>query len=109
MKRRKEIWEALHPVKPLRFDALGTVEGPMTEDEEREQLEVESLVPPQVAGAWGGARPQEKGFAAETASISGETKQSINRRIAIADALGDDLDKVVGTSLDKGVELAALG
>ena len=52
---------------------------------------------------------QEKGFAAETASISGETKQSINRRIAIADALGDDLDKVVGTSLDKGVELAALG
>jgi len=36
------------------------------------------------------------------------TKQSINQHLARAEALGDDLDKVAGTSLDKGVELDAL-
>ena len=33
------------------------------------------------------------------------TKQAINRHVARADALGDDLERVVGTSLDKGVVL----
>jgi hypothetical protein len=40
----------------------------------------------------GPGRPKE--FSAETAAISGESKRSINSRIAIADALGDDLDKL---------------
>ena len=54
------------------------------------------------------ARPQEKAFAAETAAITGESKRDVNRHLARAEALGDDLDKVTGTSLDKGVELDAL-
>ena len=51
-------------------------------------------------------RPKE--FAAETAAITGEAKRTINQHLARAEALGDDLDKVTGTSLDKGVELDAL-
>ena len=84
------------------FDALGTVEGPMTEAEEREQ--VEPVIPPVAKHG----HAQEKSFAAATADASGMTKQAINRHLARAEALGDDLDKVTGTSLDKGVELDAL-
>lgn len=47
-------------------------------------------------------------FAAETAAVSGETKRDINRHLSRAEALGDDLQAVAGTSLDKGVELDAL-
>lgn len=36
------------------------------------------------------------------------TKQAINQHLARAEALGDDLQAVAGTSLDKGVELDAL-
>ena len=36
------------------------------------------------------------------------TKQAINQHLARAEALGDDLPRVTGTSLDKGVELDAL-
>jgi hypothetical protein len=84
------------------FDALGTVEEHMTEAEEREQV---AQVAPPVAKH---GRAQDKGFAADTAQISGESKAAINRHLARAEALGDDLDKVTGTSLDKGVELDAL-
>ena len=111
VKRRKEIWEALHPVRQRFdsvFDALGTVEGPMTDAEERDETEVGQVVPPQFAGQLGGARPQTKSFAADTAALTGEDKRTINRHLARAEALGDDLDKVTGTSLDKGVELDAL-
>ena len=92
-------WRALdrHPG----YD-VGTVEGPMTEAEEREQV---AQVAPPVAKH---GRAQDKGFAADTAQISGESKAAINRHLARAKALGDDLDKVTGTSLDKGVELDAL-
>ena len=56
-----------------------------------------------------GAGPQhEKAFATETAAATGKTKQSINQKLARAVALGDDVEKVVGTSLDKGVEMDAL-
>ena len=105
VKRRKEIWEALHPVRQRFdsvFDALGTVEGPMTDAEEREQ--VEPVIPPVAKHG----HAQEKSFAAATADASGMTKQAINRHLARAEALGDVLDKVTGTSLDKGVELDAL-
>lgn len=47
-------------------------------------------------------------FAADTAATTGETKRDINRQIARAEALGDDLNRIAGTSLDKGVELDAL-
>jgi|GEM_PF-6439735 len=83
IKRRKEIWEALHPAE-----------------------QVAQLEPPVEVKKHG--RPQEKGFASETAEVSGESKASVNRHVARAEALGDDINEVVGTSLDKGVELDAL-
>lgn len=79
IKRRKEVWEALHPNS-------GTSDSTITER--------------------GPGRPQE--FASDTSKSAGMTKQAINRHVARAEALGDDLDAVVGTSLDKGVELDAL-
>lgn len=47
-------------------------------------------------------------FAGDTASVAGITKRSINEHVARAEALGPDLHAVIGTSLDKGVELDAL-
>lgn len=63
-------WRALdrHPG----YD-VGTVEGPMTEAEEREQV---AQVAPPVAKH---GHAQEKSFAAATADASGMTKQAINR------------------------------
>lgn len=80
--RRKQIWEALNP----------------------EGIAVRQIVPPQSTMA----RQQQHQFAAETAVATGENKRDINRHLARADALGDDLSAVAGTSLDKGVELDAL-
>lgn len=76
IKRRKEVWAALHPNTGTTCSGLG-----------------------------GRGNTQ---FASETASASGQSKQNVNRHVARAEALGDDLDAVVGTSLDKGVELDAL-
>ena len=53
-------------------------------------------------------RRQELGFAAETAALTGESVRSIQRHLARADALGDDLERIKGTSLDKGTEMDAL-
>lgn len=86
IKRRKQIWEALYPGG---------------------KLEVGEVFPPQV-GTHGGARPQRQQFASDTAAVSGESKRSINQHLARAESLGDDLPRVTGTSLDKGVELDAL-
>ncbi len=47
-----------------------------------------------------------KGFAASTAA-AGMTKQAINQHLARADALGDDLERITDTSLDKGTEMDA--
>lgn len=98
-KRRKQIWEALHPkVK----SAAGAA------DFDADDLEVAQREPPQVSGH-GGARPQTKSFASATAEATGQSKATTNRALARADALGDEtLNAVVGTSLDKGVELDAL-
>jgi hypothetical protein len=82
IKRRKEIWEARNPEQ------------------------VEKVFPPVDVAKHG--RAQEKGFAADTAAVTGQTKQSINQHVSRAEALGDDLLEVTGTSLDKGVELDAL-
>jgi len=84
IKRRKQIWEALHP-------SSGT-NCPETRVSSR--------------GRVGEGRPPE--FASETAAVSGESKRDVNRHLARAEAIGDDLERVTGTSLDKGVELDAL-
>ena len=81
MKRRRQIWEAMHPGE-----------------------QVAQLAPPVAKHG----HAQTKAFAASTAAATGMTKSSINRYIARAEALGDTLDRVTGTSLDKGVELDAL-
>ena len=94
-------------VQQTALDA-GTVGERLTETEEREELEVGQVVRPQVF-THGGARPQTQGFAEETAALTGESARNISRRVSIAEALGEQaLDRVTGTSLDKGVELAAL-
>ena len=79
IKRRKAIWEALHPNSGASC----------------------ATIPERGPG-----RPVE--FAADTAKVTGESKSQINRHVARAEALGDDLPRVAGTSLDKGVELDAL-
>ncbi|MBS0467486.1 MAG: hypothetical protein JSS31_09510 [Proteobacteria bacterium] len=71
IKRRKAIWEALHP------------EG--------------GRISPTPGG------DQKIWFAADTGAVTGESKRRINEHLARAEALGDDLQKVEGTSLDKGV------
>ena len=81
-KRRKEIWLALHPYESNSGATCADIQDR------------------------GRGRPQE--FASETSSVTGESKSQINRHIARAEALGDDINRVVGTSLDKGVELDAL-
>lgn len=86
IKRRRQIWEALHP----------------------EEIQVGKVCPPESVTGYKQPPPQEKGFAASTAAVSGESKRSINQHLARADALGDDLERIAGTSLDKGVELDAL-
>lgn len=85
-KRRKQIWEALHPAPKVQ---VAQVEPP----------EIGYRKPP----------PQDKAFASATAEATGQSKATTNRALARADALGDEtLKAVVGTSLDKGVELDAL-
>mgnify|MGYP001396276131 FL=1 len=79
IKRRKQIWEALHP------NSGNTL----------------STIPDRGPG-----RPKE--FGGATAEAAGMTKQAINQHLARAEAIGDDLERVTGTSLDKGVELDAL-
>lgn len=82
IKRRKAIWEALHPA----------------------EIQVAQVAPPESATGYKQPPPQEKAFAAETSAVTGESKSQINRHLARAEALGDDLPRVTGTSLDKGVE-----
>ena len=122
-KRRKVIWEALHPVPSQKFErvwdalpieagpqgeleGLGVVEGPMTEAEEREEIQPRQIVAPEIG--YKKPPPQTKSFAASTAEVTGENVRQIQRHIARAEALGDDIDRLAGTSLDKGVELDAL-
>ena len=76
-KRRKQIWEALHPVE-----------------------QVAHVAPPVAKHG----HAQEKSFAASTAEATGQSKATTNRAIARAEALGDEaLTKVAHTSLDKGI------
>lgn len=63
IKRRKEVWEAMHPNS-----------GATCAD-----------IPDRGPG-----RPRE--FASETADVAGESKSQINRHVSRAEALGDDLE-----------------
>ncbi|WP_374356451.1 hypothetical protein [Thermomonas sp.] len=47
-------------------------------------------------------------FATDTQRVTGDDRRRTNEHLARADALGPDLHAVIGTSLDKGVELDAL-
>ena len=47
-------------------------------------------------------------FSADTEKATGESKRRLQEHLARAEALGPDIHAVVGTSLDKGVELDAL-
>ena len=107
-KRRKTIWEALHPVVSQKFESVWDA-LPVKPNAQRiagleEGEQVAQLAPPVAKHG----HAQARAFAAETASITGESKSQVNRHIARADALGNDLDRVAGTSLDKGVELDAM-
>ncbi len=53
-------------------------------------------------------RGRPKGFASETAAVTGESKRSINRNLQRAKAIGNYLLHLTGTSLDTGVEMDAL-
>ena len=78
IKRRKELRQAMNP----------------------------ELVPESGNNSKGPGRPVE--FATETSKATGENPKRIREHLSRAEALGDDLEEVVGTSLDKGVELDAL-
>ena len=98
IKRRKQIWEALHPAEPQRVAELEREAGRMGGTSSSTHPDGDALGRKK-------SPQQEKEFAASTATLTGESKQHINRQLAVADALGDDLQKLEGTSLDKGVEI----
>jgi hypothetical protein len=87
--RRKQIREAMFPAEKVETDT--------------ESLGI-CLSDGRKAG------PQHaQGFVGETAAATGQSKSSIQKSLAVAAALGEQaLDRVTGTSLDTGVELAAL-
>jgi hypothetical protein len=60
------------------------------------------------AKIWPKPQGRPDGFAADVEAKTGRSKSGTNQAIARAKALGDDIKKVAGTSLDKGVELDAL-
>lgn len=79
-KRRKQIWEALHP----------------------EEIRVAQAAPVEIGYGKPPVRPT--GFASATAESTGQSKATTNRALARADALGDEaLAKVVNTSLARWV------
>jgi len=80
-RRRKEIYEALHPET-----ARGVAGGKARQ----------------------GAATDNLSFADQTAQSTGRDIRSVQRDAARGEALGDDLEAIAGISLDKGVELDAL-
>ena len=111
-KRRKAIWEAMHPT-PKMSQAFAAVFGqeladaavlcdengaPIEAQTQGEgEIAVRQAVAPQNLHPM--ARQQDKEFAAATAAITGENVRSIQRHVARAEALGDDLDRLVGTTM----------
>jgi hypothetical protein len=75
-------------------------------DEESSGKNFPTTAGPSKRGRRGEGRPKE--FAAEVAGITGSSKRDVNIKLARAEKLGDDIHKIAGTSLDKGVEMDAL-
>jgi hypothetical protein len=48
------------------------------------------------------------GFSEDTERATGESKRRLQEHISRAESLGPDIKEIIGTSLDKGVELDAL-
>lgn len=86
IKRRRQIWDALHPDNQ-RFDSVWDALEPGGKT-----LSTRSEGGKFAAGNDGGG----KGFAASTAAAAGMTKQAINQHLARAEALGDDLERIKG-------------
>ncbi len=80
--RRKAIYEALHPETKHGGD--------------RKSDQVDNLA------------TRSERFTAATSDATGKDERTVRRAAARGEALGDDLEAVAGTSLDKGVELDAL-
>src|SRR5690606_13533286 len=78
IKRRKQIWEALHPGEEQTHQGAEVGGTNCSTQVERDSSGRKKS--PQ----------QSQGFAAETAAATGQSKQDINRHIARAEALGDD-------------------
>ena len=97
--RRAEIREALAPSAPTEFRDEN--------DGETGGNEISTSLDTLPDGRKKGPQ-HHKAFAAETAALTGESKQSINQYRAIGEALGDDALRLSGTSLDKKAELTAL-
>lgn len=80
--RRKEIYEALHP--EAKHGNAGA------------------------AARWNADEKSASAFSEATAEATGRSKRSVQIDAARGEALGEDLEDIAGTSLDKGVELDAL-
>ena len=102
-KRRKEIWEALHPEPSVDYGREDEVEA----EEEMDATNCRTHLETDAMGRKKSPQ-QTKAFAAATAEVTGENVRQIQRNVARAEAIGDDLLRLTGTSLDKGVELDAL-
>jgi hypothetical protein len=112
--RRQDLWEALQAMGGGAYGPQAV--EPLPELGQGEPAEPTAKPPTKPKKELGGANcathldsigrkkspQQSKAFAAETAALTGETKSTINRQLARAAALGDDIKAVVGTSLDKG-------
>jgi hypothetical protein len=86
MAERKRLYEQLHP--EASYDARPGRAGKCRQDGDN-------------------SAPAER-LTASTAKASGRSERDVQRDAERAKKIGDHLPKVVGTSLDKGVELDAL-
>jgi len=80
--RRKEIYEILHP--EAKHGAAGATQR------------------------WDAPAKLADAFSKDTASRTGRSERAVQRDAARGEALGADLNRIAGTSLDKGVEMDAL-
>lgn len=102
LKRRKAAYELLHPE---------TKRGGKREGAGRSR---KSGVKAKTKGGksnrteCGLKAPRAPSFVADTARKTGLTERAVEQDVARAEALGDDVDKIVGTSLDSGPEMDAL-
>lgn len=83
--RRKEVYEALHP-----------------------ETKAEAFKGNQYTGKVAMDNLSAATFADSTSASTGRDPRSVRRDAARGEALGEDLKRIPGTSLDKGVELDAL-